>query len=130
MANNYRGIVTPAEKKASELAEQHINDPSRTGQKYDENDLKRISDFKAGFLAALELEEVKGLASRLENAVYHQEKARNFISHFDDCNALIDEIPEDESCQCGMDMFAHNNHLSISITKEALTAWRSFRGEK
>ena len=118
--------MTPAEKKASELAEQYSITKADTIL----DELAIEQHFKAGFLAALELEEVRGLASRLENAVYHQEKAGNFISHFDDCNALIDEIPEDESCQCDMDLFAHNNYISIAMSKEALSAWCSFRGEQ
>lgn len=88
--------MTPAEKKASELAEQHINDPSRTGQKYNENDLKRISDFKAGFRAAIELEEVKGLS---------------------------------EALQITENVFSKDDRF-IGVVSGALTAWRSFRGEK
>lgn len=103
--------MTPAEKKASELAEQHINDPSRTGQKYNENDLKRISDFKAGFFAALELEEVKGLENALESLVISDQNK---------------ERMDDVDCETRKMLLMH---ISL-IASEAITAWRSFRGEK
>lgn len=64
--------------------------------------------------------EVERVKTRLKNAIWHQERAKEFITHYDDCNALLDEIPEDESCQCGMDSFAHSNHISITMNDKAL----------
>lgn len=108
--------MTPAEKKASELAEQHINDPSRTGQKYDENDLKRIFDFKAGFLAALELEEVKGLEDALNKTVKPKYGLQGYV--------------EEEDLEGERNYLAGMVSSYEGIAREALAAWRSFRGEK
>lgn len=70
-----------------------------------------------------ERKRVEDLIKRLNNALWFQEKAKEFISHFDDCNALTDELEDDEPCICGMDKFAHDNFLSIQITNTALTLY-------
>lgn len=76
--------------------------------KYDDTELSKSREL------------VGRLGEVINNSIHFQEKAKNFISHYDDCNALTDEMPDDESCQCGMDMFAHDNHVSITIARAAL----------
>lgn len=71
------------------------------------------------------------LKSRLENALWFQEKSKTFISHFEDCNAITepDELEDSgESCECGMDRFAYDNSLSIEISKSTLAKYRGQNG--
>jgi len=92
--------ITPAEKKASELAEQYSITKADTIL----DELAIEQHFKAGFLAALELAEVRGLVNALPTIP-------------DDCG---------EHTHTGF-MLDHKDCDSI---RQALTAWRSFRGEK
>jgi len=64
-------------------------------------------------------EREKKLVEALKTAISYQEKAKSFISHFDDCNALIDEELE-EPCECGADTFSHDNYIAICLANEAL----------
>lgn len=68
------------------------------------------------------LDEIEKLRERVENAIYYQEKAKNFISHYEDCDALTnpDFDSDGVSCECGMDSFAHSNYLSIEFSKIVL----------
>lgn len=68
------------------------------------------------------LDEIEKLRERVENAIYYQEKAKNFISHYEDCDALTnpDFYSDGVSCECGMDSFAHDNYLSIEFSKAVL----------
>jgi len=105
--------MTPYEKKASELAEKYAAKQNHTIV----SALISEADFKAGFLAALDLVEVKGM-----------EEALKFysLSGRDKYGQLYNKVPSAED----------KNRLvfgQVSIgaeAREALTAWRSFRGEK
>ena len=68
------------------------------------------------------LDEIEKLRERVENAIYYQEKAKNFISHYEDCDAITnpDFDSDGVSCECGMDSFAHDNYLSIEFSKIVL----------
>lgn len=94
--------MTPAEKKASELASDHAKDLWKLG-----NGNTAYFSFLAGFRAALELAEVKGLENTLEFCL------KNFL-----------DIPCDKE--------SHKGVLTTGRIEanKALTAWRSFRGEK
>lgn len=84
--------MTPAEKKASELV-------SRYRMTHDQNNNPQVFSpwsFEAGFKAALELAEVKGL---------------------------------EEALQTVENVFSKDDRF-IGVVSGALTAWRSFRGEK
>ena len=70
-----------------------------------------------------ELQRVQGLldeaAKRLENALWFQQKAKTFINHFEDCDAVTEDI-EEGFCECGLEEFASDNELSRKISKELL----------
>lgn len=88
--------VTPAEKKASELALEYICSDQVN---VDDSFTDHKDSFIAGFKAALELAEVKGLEGALKS-IRH-----SVVGH------------------------RGNGEILIEID-QALTAWRSFRGEK
>lgn len=94
--------MTPAEKKASELAKLYAEEiPEMETSEFTGEGVYRIKDieksFEAGFRAALELAEVKGLEEALKQA-------------------------ESE--------FNEKGYCDMTKPLKALTAWRSFRGEK
>lgn len=104
--------MTPAEKKASELASEYIKG---LVIEWDRN--TSYFAFLAGFRAALELAEVKGMEEALKFYA---------LSGRDKYGQLYNKVPsaEDKSRL----VFGQ---VSIgSEAREALTAWRSFRGEK
>lgn len=86
-------------------------------------------DTVQGGIHVLEAEPVlkllREMGEALELSVYYQEKAKNFISHYDDCNALIDEESEGP-CECGMEEFAHNNYISQNMAKEQIEKLNTF----
>lgn len=98
--------LSPAEKKAGELAKQYAEEiPEMETSEFTGEGVYRIKDiekcFEAGFRAAIALEEVKALEDCL-NAVRVHIK---FPGQYE-------------------------NEAVIEATEKALTAWRSFRGEK
>lgn len=60
------------------------------------------------------------LTGRLLNATHFQNQAKNFLEHHDNCNIEDYDMPEDEACMCGLDAFAHDNHISLTISNETL----------
>jgi len=112
--------ITPAEKKASELADNF--EPFNYGN----SDEEQRDAFIAGFRAALELAEVKEL-----------EKALESYARGDHFQYLGDEdhAPEDVSGEPPNILFggAEGSEFQFedgSWAKIKLEAWRSFRGEK
>ena len=96
--------MTPLEKKALILAVQNAPSGICECKGPDDGSCKRcksVSDFLAGFRAALELAEVNGMAEALR---------------------LVDSLP-------GI-AYAPELNRAKSCADTALTAWRSFRGEK
>lgn len=77
--------------------------------------IKQIEDEKDALKSRIER-----LESRLKMAIYFQEKAKSFFSHYEDCDALTGEQEDGESCLCGLDAFAHDNYISIVFSKAAL----------
>jgi len=59
------------------------------------------------------------LKEQVDLCITFQEKAKNFISHYEDCNALVNEESEGP-CECGMETFAHDNYIAISMAKNIL----------
>ena len=128
--------VTPAEKKASELAEKYAAKQNHTIV----SALISEADFRAGFLAALELAEVKELVELLERSL----EVRDFEAPED---AGIKELGERIGFGALLDSAVKGWHQSAkekgyppggaftlghchATVESALTAWRSFRGEK
>ena len=106
--------MTPAEKKASELALEYICSDQVN---VDDSFTDHKDSFIAGFKAALELAEVKVMEEALKFYA---------LSGRDKYGQLYNKVPsaEDKSRL----VFGQ---VSIgSEAREALTAWRSFRGEK
>ena len=104
--------VTPAEKKASELAEKYAAKQNHTIV----SALISEADFKAGFLAALELAEVRGLEDALNKTVKPKYGLQGYIEE--------EDLEGERNYLTGMVSYYEG------IAREALTAWRSFRGEK
>ena len=109
--------MTPAEKKASELARDYICSEQVN---VDDSFTDHKDSFIAGFKAALELAEVKGLEDALD--IYKDD------SDIEVCEAC---------CDCVSDIYLVETTVPElepetfgTRAKKTLTAWRSFRGEK
>ncbi len=108
------------------MNEQAIN-YAKYNTQFDDEYANDVRAAKVGYTAALnDLHGiVDGLVKRLESAIWFQEKLKNYISHHDDCNALIDEESEGP-CECGMEEFAHNNYISQNMAKEQIEKLNTF----
>ena len=137
--------MTPAEKKASELAYNYSEEiPELETSEFTGEGVYRIKDieksFIAGFRAALELAEVKELVELLERSL----EVRDFEAPED---AGIKELGERIGFGALLDSAVKGWHESAkekgyppggaftlghchATVESALTAWRSFRGEK
>lgn len=122
--------MTPSDKKASELARKYYD---LLGGPFD-------GDFVEGFMAALELEEVKGMVEILERSLH----VRDFEAPED---AEVKKLGERIGFGALLDSAVKGWHESAkekgyppggaftvgychSTVESSLTAWKKFRGEK
>ena len=64
---------------------------------------------------------ISTLKRRLDNSLWHQQKAKSFLNHDDDCDEMVGgkDYPDD-NCSCGLDVFTATNTASINQSKTLL----------